>query len=277
MKLAFSTLACPEWTWRQVIERARELGYDGVEWRLVDGRMIDINFPIELAADIGMASERSGLSVPALDSSVELAAPPGPRRERIIRDACQLMHVARAFGAEFLRVFVGRCPESATDETVIGWMRESLRALQPVARETGVRVAVELHGLSESDRPRTSGITCSRFMAEVLRSLDMPEVGVQWDLGNPYLEGEPAARTWQHIRPWLLYLQMKDMIRTADGAWSQVPMGKGELPVRDIIEWIGGRHFGGWASFEWEKWWHPELAEPGTVLPGYIAYMTDYR
>ena len=33
MKLAFSTLGCPEWNLDQILAGARESGYEGVEWR----------------------------------------------------------------------------------------------------------------------------------------------------------------------------------------------------------------------------------------------------
>ena len=36
MKISFSTLACPSWTITTVIERARALGYDGIELRFIE-------------------------------------------------------------------------------------------------------------------------------------------------------------------------------------------------------------------------------------------------
>ncbi len=33
IKLAFSTVACPDWTLSQVVDRASEMGYQGVELR----------------------------------------------------------------------------------------------------------------------------------------------------------------------------------------------------------------------------------------------------
>ena len=33
MKLAFSTLGCPEWNLEQILAAARQSSYDGVEWR----------------------------------------------------------------------------------------------------------------------------------------------------------------------------------------------------------------------------------------------------
>ena len=36
-KLSFSTLACPDWSWKQLLEAAREYLYDGVEIRFLAG------------------------------------------------------------------------------------------------------------------------------------------------------------------------------------------------------------------------------------------------
>ena len=33
MKLAFSTLGCPGWMWRDILSAAADLGYDGIEMR----------------------------------------------------------------------------------------------------------------------------------------------------------------------------------------------------------------------------------------------------
>ena len=39
MKLAFSTLGCPDWNVDQIVEAARRLRYDGVELRAVSGTL----------------------------------------------------------------------------------------------------------------------------------------------------------------------------------------------------------------------------------------------
>jgi len=36
--LAFTTLACPDWSWEQAVQRAVEYGYQGLELRGVEGR-----------------------------------------------------------------------------------------------------------------------------------------------------------------------------------------------------------------------------------------------
>ncbi|MBB6736056.1 sugar phosphate isomerase/epimerase, partial [Cohnella sp. CBP 2801] len=39
MKISFSTLACPDWSWERVLAEASRLGYDGIELRIVDGEL----------------------------------------------------------------------------------------------------------------------------------------------------------------------------------------------------------------------------------------------
>ncbi len=270
MKLAFSTLACPRWTWPEAIKKATEFGYDGIEWRLVDGQFVDHNLPLTSAREIGAACRNSGLAVAALDTSIDLAVPASGRPE-ILSQTRQMLRMAHEFGAEFLRVFPGAFPPASGADQ---WLREALDQLRPDVRDTGVRLALELH--DSRDAPGIRGMSCSQFLADVFASLDCAEAGVQWDLGNPYLEGESAEVTWANIRPWLLYLQVKDMVNEG-GSWTYVPMGHGQLPVRDVLSWVGGRGFEGWASFEWEKYWNPGIAEPEQVLPGYIDFMNEYR
>ncbi len=37
--LAFTTLACPDWSWEQTVQKAVEYGYQGLELRGVEGEM----------------------------------------------------------------------------------------------------------------------------------------------------------------------------------------------------------------------------------------------
>lgn len=33
MKICFSTLGCPDWSWEEILAAAKDLGYDGIELR----------------------------------------------------------------------------------------------------------------------------------------------------------------------------------------------------------------------------------------------------
>jgi fatty-acyl-CoA synthase len=274
MKLAYSTLASPGWTWQQSIQAAKTLGYDGIEWRLVDNQTVSADFSPALAREIKETVAAAGLQICALDSGISLAVPPGPARERALRETAGMLSVAQQMGTDILRLFPGKYPESVSDEEAIAWVVENLNELAPHAKATGVRLALELHDSFEWNRKAQRGTTTSSFVARVLKQVSAPEVGVQWDLGNPYQEGESAQETWANLpKDRLIYVHAKDLRPTEQGDWQYVAMGEGVIPLAEVVRWLKSIHFDGWLSYEWEKKWHPELAEPEEALPQYIAFM----
>ncbi|MDQ3541466.1 MAG: sugar phosphate isomerase/epimerase [Chloroflexota bacterium] len=277
MQFAFSTLACPSWDWQQVIRAANDYGYDGIEWRLINGDVVTREFSLDTAQTIAQAVADAGLGVCALDSSVRLVMPRGPERDAQIKEARGMLRVARALGADILRVFPGKYAEDVSDEDAIQWVVEGLESLIPTARQLGVKVVLETHDKFDWPRMATRGTTISSFLRQVLLQVQAPEVGLQWDIGNPYVEGESPETTFENVKGNLTYVHLKDMRQTSDGTWEYVAMGEGDLPIRDAIDWLADSGFTGWLSFEWEKAWHPELAEPEVALPQFITYMRSVQ
>ncbi|MGH3678993.1 MAG: hypothetical protein ACRDT2_01510, partial [Natronosporangium sp.] len=71
MRFGFSTLGTPRWTLGQACRQARRLGYDGIELRLLDGRLIEpATVPEPARARIRATLAGSGMAVSALASSV---------------------------------------------------------------------------------------------------------------------------------------------------------------------------------------------------------------
>jgi sugar phosphate isomerase/epimerase len=61
-------------------------------------------------------------------------------------------------------------------------------------------------------------------------------------------------------------VHVKDARRSGDD-WELVPLGDGEVPVRKSLAALDAVGYDGWLTVEWEKRWHPELAEPEVALP----------
>src|SRR5260221_14627655 len=70
--LAFTTLACPDWSWEQAVQKAVEYGYQGLELRGVEGEM-DLTRAAPFIAKPRSSSSRfvagSRLAIPCLDTS----------------------------------------------------------------------------------------------------------------------------------------------------------------------------------------------------------------
>ena len=71
MKISFSTLGCPRWSWREILATACDLGYGGVEVRGVGN---DISVPsIPAFSDENLDKTKAELA------RLNLAIPPGQR------------------------------------------------------------------------------------------------------------------------------------------------------------------------------------------------------
>src|SRR5215467_1275972 len=108
MKLAFSTLGCPNWELDQIVETAKRLGYDGVELRAIGGNLDLLACP-EFRADnltkTRALFEDKGLEICCVDTSCTFHS--NDQRERSAQIDSTIAHaeLAAKLGASLIRVF----------------------------------------------------------------------------------------------------------------------------------------------------------------------------
>jgi sugar phosphate isomerase/epimerase len=276
VKVAFSTAACPEWTWDEVITKAADFGFDGIEWRFPEGPDLRSVLSRSLAAEIGTATVEAGLGVPAFDCGLVIPIGPEPERLPLLAVVSDGLETARLLRAERLVVAPGPYPELVTDAEAATWLGAALTSLKGAMGRTGVRLALDLKRTLPWDRARLRAKTCSAFLNEALWNLDLPEVGVQWDLGESYLEGERADQVWDNVWRWFSYLQIRDMDEDKSG-WRNVDLGTGKLPVSFALAYVGGPKYTGWTSLNWDRQADPSLAPADEVLAAFIRFISDYQ
>ena len=263
MKLAFSTLGCPEWDLDRIITAAREWGYDGVEWRGYQDEMELPRAPIFTAAARNETRRRfqdSALEFVCLGSSVRLSDPAPERRERERSAFAAYAELARFLGCGLVRVFGGNLPSGVDRAAALPEMAAFVRELGEIAAEHGVTLVLETH----------DAFSTGAQVAELLRRADHPSVGALWDLHHPYRQGEPPETTVQVLDPYLRHAHVKD---SRDGHYCL--MGEGDVPLARMLGLLRERGYEGWISVEWEKRWHPEIAAPEEVFPQYARRLRE--
>ena len=60
------------------------------------------------------------------------------------------------------------------------------------------------------------------------------------------------------------------------GDWELVLLGEGEVPVREMLGLLTAGGYRHWISVEWEKRWHPEIAEPEVALPQHLSVLAQW-
>jgi sugar phosphate isomerase/epimerase len=236
-RIAFSNLAAPEWTLERTVEAVHELGYDGLELRLLDGEPIDI---LELASSArrAAATTLAGVRLACLDTSIELAG----AFERTLPAALEL---AREWGTDMVRVFGG----DVTD------LDDVARRLEPLLAP-GVTVVLETHDHFAS----------AARVAELVGLVGSESLAAVWDLHHPTRMGESPTDVVRALGAAIRLVHVKDARRLGDD-WELVPLGDGDVPVRESFDVLRALGYDGWLTVEWEKRWHPELAEPELALP----------
>jgi fatty-acyl-CoA synthase len=155
-----------------------------------------------------------------------------------------------------VRVFGGESP--ALDDIA--------RRLEPGlarAAEAGVTVALETH----------DGFSSAALVGELLRRVDNPSFAALWDVHHPYRVGESPNDVVRVLGTRIQLVHIKDARRRGEG-WELVPLGEGDVPVRESLAALAAAGYDGWLTVEWEKRWHPELAEPEVALPRELETLT---
>jgi fatty-acyl-CoA synthase len=264
MKLAFSNLGAPGWSIETLVREATRMGYDGVELRLLEGEVID---PVRDHTALRAAVDRcrgAGLDVCALDTSCRFNIDDPAERDRQVQALLAWIEVAHELG-----VFGGAPPDAAAvdDEVANGWVAQALAAAAPQAEQAGVTVALETHDAFSS----------ARRVSVVLDAVNSSRIGAVWDSHHPYEMGESAEQVIAFLGARLAHVHVKDARRAAPGSsdWELVPIGEGEIPIRAQLDALRASGYDGYVSVEWEKKWHPELAEPEVALPQHIAWLRE--
>lgn len=147
MKLAFSTLGCPDFSWPEIYSMASDFGFDGIEIR---GLGKDI-FAVEaqpfteeqLPKTINKLSEL-GIEIPCLSSGccLKFAEKAEENHEEIVK----YILLASRLGTPYVRILADLKPHP-TGEVDDGVVLAALERLIPVAEENEVTLLIETNGV----------------------------------------------------------------------------------------------------------------------------------
>jgi sugar phosphate isomerase/epimerase len=263
MRLAFSTLACPDWPLERVADLAVRCGYEGVELRIVDGDLVSPAMSGAQRRRTRRILRDAGLEVCCVGTSFEIANPFAR-----IDEGLASVELAAELGGNMIRLF-GGAPDGEASITTAGRVAERATALAERGRSLGVTVAVETHDTFAS----------GAALADVLT--DAPEdVGIIWDTLNASLTDEPPERTSAAIGDRLVHVHIKDGGRPPDLEENRL-LGDGSVPLGAIVQLLATRGYDRWLSVEWEKRWQPTIPDADIALPRYAeglrAILADLR
>lgn len=265
MKLSFSTLGCPGWSWEQILDNARDMGFQGVEVR---GILRELNngalapFQDENIDATKAALQSRGLAISCLDTSCTFLSDT-PMAETL-RAGRESIDIAQKLGIRYIRVFGDRIPAGMDSETAIETVAGGMQALGEYAEGKGVTVLQETHG----------NFAESSMLLAVFDRVKSPAACVLWDIANPFEFGESPADTWAALKHLIRHAHIKDVVEQ-DGKLVPCLPGMGKVPIGEAVALLKDAGYDGWLSFEWEKRWHSSIEEPEVALSCFMEYMRE--
>jgi len=268
LKLSFSTLGCPDWTFDKIASFALENGYSGIEVRGIQ-RQMDLTkckeFTSEnISATLSLMKDK-GLTFVDLGSSAEMHHAEPAERQKHLDEAKKFIELAGQLNCPYVRVFPNKLPKEDRDKT-IDTIISNLKEVGNYAEGTSVMALMETHG----------DVVESAVIKKIMDSVNHPKVGLVWDVTNMWtITKEPPAQVYSLLKKYIHHTHIKDA-KLADGGPQYQLMGKGEVPIFEAIDILNKDRYKGYYSFEWEKLWHPEIAEPEVALADYPKAMNAH-
>jgi sugar phosphate isomerase/epimerase len=208
----------------QLGDKARELGYDGVDLCVRPGHPVHPeNVETALPAAVKRWTEE-GLVCPMATAPVTLNDPTAPEVPRLFAGCA-------AAGVPRLKIGFWRFREGQSFWEQLEAAREALGCFAELAREHGVQVVYQTHS------GPCLGSNCAG-LAALLAGFDVEEVGAYPDFGHLALDGEDLAMGLAMIQGWLSIVGIKDACHAPQPPGSEPPFVPRFVPVgKGCVNW----------------------------------------
>jgi len=252
----------------QIIAIASTAGYDGIELRFVENEDSFWKLPAfrgtQLASTKQSLSDH-GLTISCVDTSCRFHSPDAQERARWLEEGERMADLAASLNAPGIRVFGEKIQPGADRASTRAWIVDAISALGERVAASGIEVWLETHG----------DFASASATAEILAESRSPKLGAVWDPANCFLEsGERPQEGASLLGPRIRHVHIKDLRQNSEG-WKPALTGDGDFPLPEVRSALGQLDYHFFASFEWEKKWHPEIADAKIALPHFARWCQE--
>jgi len=263
MKISFSTLACPNYSWQDICTMAKDLGFDGIEVREIENNLKTSPFSPDKIAATALDLARLKIEIPCLSTGCGLKI--AEKSEENQAEIKNYIDVASTIGTKYIRILADLEPQP-NGEVDDAFIAAEIKKLAPYAEEKGVTLLIETNGVY-SDTKRLNAL---------LNEVSADSVAALWDTHHTVRFGnESPEETLQNLGAYIKHVHVKDS-SLVDGKVKYCLMGEGDMPFEEIFEALRCINYEGYISLEWVKRWAPELCDAGIIFPQFIDFMSQH-
>jgi len=267
-RLSFSSLGCPNWSFDEMVNFAAAHGYQGIELRGIQKELEldkckEFSDAQHISSTLALLKQK-GLQLVDLGSSCNLHIADTTERKKNLDEAKRFIDLAQQTGCPYIRVFPNNLPKEQDRRATIDLITQGLAELGGYAKNTNVTVLMETHG----------DLVHSEDLETIMQHASQPHTGLVWDVANMWtITKEPPQIVYAKLKKYIRHAHIKDAKLLAGDKLEYRLLGQGDVPIFEAIDLLYNDGYTGYYSFEWEKLWHPEIAEPEIALADYPEAM----
>ncbi|MGN0589104.1 MAG: sugar phosphate isomerase/epimerase family protein, partial [Ruminiclostridium sp.] len=266
MKISFSTLACPDYSWTEIYTMAKDLGFNGIEVRGLGDELQAIKARPFTPEKIDKTIEKLtklGIEIPCLSCGCCLKY--ADKKSESLEEIKAYIALAKKLSTPYIRVLgdLTPAPDGEVDDEVVA---SSLSEAAIEAEKNGVMLLVETNGVY-ADTAR---------LRKLLDKVGSKAVGALWDMHHPYrYMNENGQTTVDNLGDYIKFIHVKDSVME-NGKPVYKLMGQGDMPIHEMLSSLRKMGYEGYISLEWVKRWSKDLYSAGVVFPQFAEYMKPY-
>ncbi len=267
MKLSVSSYSFAQYTRDgrmtlfDAIEKAAEIGFEGMEFIDLDKTVTEQDKRLELAGQVRAAVEKTGMKMVAYTIGANLWQKDPEARRAEIERLKREVDVAEALGAPLMRHdLVWQLDKTGAGRSFLGMipqLAESVREISSYAETKGIRTCSENHGRIAQDSYR---------MEAFCAAVNHDNYGLLVDIGNFMGADEEPPVAVSRVANFAFHVHAKDNLIVPEqlaaalklgGSRGQnyyVPcaIGDGSVPVKRCLSILKKAGYDGWVTLEYE-------------------------
>jgi sugar phosphate isomerase/epimerase len=214
--------------------------------------LLDCFIKEEDIEEINRLLKKLDIRVSSYSVSNDFALMDSPERKEQLQYIIRSMDRALELGTGIMRVFSGNLKDGISIEAAEDWIVECFLEVVPFAEEKGITMVLENHGPLAGKSDQVKRIL-DRVGSSALKS--------NADIGNFLLVNENSLDAVKNLGNRIGFVHLKDLKKVEeeegyaaiDGSIYQgVVLGKGDVPVSNIINYLKENNYSGYLSIEYE-------------------------
>lgn len=272
-KISFTTMGTPKQDGFEAIKTAKEYGFDGVDLRVSDvkGELTPESTDDDIKA-LRRAFESEGVQSSGLFCYGKRDVPFGDAYWPAFTDNLKKeLHIGSVLGSPSIRMFGGNISGYSSEEK---YMEEMSKAInEALGAFPEMEIVLQNH--------------CGSFAflngVKLCKLLNHKRFGIAFSFDHCYLMQENRDDVLAVAKDFSKQVYLSDIKLDPDGKTNSknylmgdsIMPGSGDIDNKRALAAVGGKDFGGWITFKWEKIWHDELEEPEVAFPHFLTYLKE--